>query len=267
MNLSRLKQSLISWFAAAGFEPVKTVAAVKNIGTTLKEFAAFKRQNAALENAWPTSFSAPCFIDRRDSGGVASGHYFHQDMLVARRISEANPKKHVDVGSRVDGFVAHVAVFREIEVFDIRPIPSTVKNILFVQRDIMDVENCPTDYCDSLSCLHALEHFGLGRYGDPIDAEGYIKGFNALTQILEAGGILYLSIPIGTERVEFNGHRVFSLSRVCELYLPCFELVGFSFVNDQGNLIVDHVLTEIDCIDNLNLNYGCGIFELRKRLM
>ena len=37
-------------------------------------------------------------------------------------IYAARPEKHVDVGSRVDGFVAHVASFREIEVFDVRPI-------------------------------------------------------------------------------------------------------------------------------------------------
>jgi len=32
----------------------------------------------------------------------------------------------VDIGSRVDGFVAHVASFREIEVFDVRPISAQI---------------------------------------------------------------------------------------------------------------------------------------------
>lgn len=41
---------------------------------------------------------------------------------MARWIYEAAPIKHVDVGSRVNGFVAHVASFREIEVIDVRPI-------------------------------------------------------------------------------------------------------------------------------------------------
>jgi len=50
--------------------------------------------------------------DRFDPGGDASGHYFHQDLIVARRIFERDPRKHVDVGSRIDGFVAHLAVFR-----------------------------------------------------------------------------------------------------------------------------------------------------------
>ena len=37
--------------------------------------------------------------------------YFHQDFVVARKIFERNPRLHIDVGSRVDGFVAHVATF------------------------------------------------------------------------------------------------------------------------------------------------------------
>jgi len=56
--------------------------------------------------------------DRFDPGGDASGHYFHQDLIVARRIFERDPRKHVDVGSRIDGFVAHLAVFRQVEVID-----------------------------------------------------------------------------------------------------------------------------------------------------
>ncbi|MBV5330073.1 MAG: DUF268 domain-containing protein, partial [Chlorobium sp.] len=49
-------------------------------------------------------------------------------------------------------------------------------------------------YCDSLSCLHALEHFGLGRYGDPIDPHGYADGLRNMVKILRQGGLFYLSV-------------------------------------------------------------------------
>ena len=65
-------------------------------------------------------------------------------------------------------------------------------------------------YCDSLSCLHAIEHFGLGRYGDTIDARGYEHALTHLAYLLEPQGTLYLSTPLGRERVEFNAHRVFA---------------------------------------------------------
>ena len=71
-------------------------------------------------------------IDERFAeSGIMSGHYFHQDLLVARKLFNANPQRHVDIGSRTDGFVAHAAAFREIEVFDIREQHSKVKNIVF----------------------------------------------------------------------------------------------------------------------------------------
>lgn len=45
---------------------------------------------------------------------VASGHYFHLDLFVVRRIHEGKPIKHADVGSMIDGFVAHIASFRAL---------------------------------------------------------------------------------------------------------------------------------------------------------
>ena len=85
---------------------------------------------------------------------------------MARRIYENNPDIHFDVGFRVDGFVVHVAAFRKIKVVDIRPQASQIKNIEFLQADMMSpVSDSLVACCDSLSCLHALEHFGLGRYG------------------------------------------------------------------------------------------------------
>ena len=78
----------------------------------------------------------PCLFDKHEAGGIASGHYFFQDLIVAQKIFLRNPVKHVDIGSRIDGFVAHVATFREIEVFDIRPIQSIINNIKFKKADL-----------------------------------------------------------------------------------------------------------------------------------
>ena len=40
--------------------------------------------------------------------------------------------------------------------------------VVFRQADLMNPVSLPITagegYCDSLSCLHAIEHFGLGRY-------------------------------------------------------------------------------------------------------
>jgi hypothetical protein len=158
----------------------------------------------------------PCLDDRYAEGGSANNEYFWQDLLVAQQIFRHKPFKHVDVGSRIDGFVAHVASFRPLEVFDIRPLSSNIPGVVFKQADLMSIESVKAlsagadGYCDSLSCLHAIEHFGLGRYGDPVDPFGYKKGIENLSRLLKTGGRLYLSTPIGIERVEFNANWVFN---------------------------------------------------------
>ena len=156
--------------------------------------------------------------ERIKESGSANWHYFHQDLLVAQRIFEIKPITHLDIGSRVDGFVAHVASFRKIEVLDLRPTQAEVENISFKTADLMKVEDALLNYCDSLSCLHALKHFGLGRYNDPIQFDGYLDGLDSMYKILKRGGKFFLSVPIGKQRVEFNAHRVFSIRYLLKLF-------------------------------------------------
>ncbi|NTU53780.1 MAG: DUF268 domain-containing protein [Chlorobiaceae bacterium] len=170
----------------------------------------------------------PCMHDRHEDGGSTKSEYFWQDLLVARAIHAAKPVKHVDIGSRVDGFVAHVASFRDIEVFDVRPIRTDVPGVVFRRADLMNPASLLTaagvGYCDSLSCLHAIEHFGLGRYGDPVNPQGYQRGIANMAQLLQPGGMFYLSTPIGKERVEFNANWVFDPRSI----LHCAEAAGMT---------------------------------------
>lgn len=207
----------------------------------------------------------PVLRDWQDQAGVASGAYFHQDLLVARRIHEARPQRHVDVGSRIDGFVAHVAVFREIELLDIRPIDVRIHNVRFLQADLMREDPALDGLTDSLSCLHALEHFGLGRYGDPIDPEGHLRGFRSLVRMVRPGGTLYLSFPVGAPVVEFNAHRVFSATEV--LGWPGsehLELLRFDVVDDKGALHEGIAPGDI-ATATAGLRHGCGIYTFRRR--
>lgn len=71
----------------------------------------------------------PCLDDKYDNAGTWDGHYFYQDLYVAQKIFKKKPVKHVDIGSRIDGFVTHVASFREIELLDIRKMESSIPNI------------------------------------------------------------------------------------------------------------------------------------------
>jgi hypothetical protein len=214
----------------------------------------------------------PCLHDRFEEGGSTKSEYFWQDLSVAQWIFRENPLKHVDVGSRVDGFVGHVASFREIEVFDVRPLSSRIPNVIFKQADFTKFESIKKyssqdGYCDSLSCLHAIEHFGLGRYGDPIDPAGYEKGITNLALLLKPKGVLYLSTPIGRQRVEFNANWVFDPQTIinCALQngLTLKKLLIFNSNKMDLQLIN---LSESALIELARQPYNLGIFIFIKSL-
>jgi SAM-dependent methyltransferase len=244
--------------------PKKLFRFLRHAPSLLGELSELKKQARASMHKFPISRINPYPHEKKQQSGTAKGHYFHQDLYVARRIYESSPEKHVDIGSRVDGFVAHVAAFRDIEVLDIRPMNSNVPHIRFKQADLMSPPAEMAGYCDSLSCLHAIEHFGLGRYGDPIDFEGHIKGLNSLHTILKTGGTLYLSCPIGPQRIEFNAHRVFAVRYLLSLFEGKFKLRTFSYVDDQGDMHENVGLPDEQLATNFGCHYGCGIFELEK---
>lgn len=247
-----------------GLDFNKAFTNLSGIKWYLKDYRKLKNQ---LKNQtdFPITQFRPFLYEKKDSSGVASGDYFHQDLYVARRIFENNPKKHADVGSRIDGFVAHVACFRKIEVFDIRPLVSDLKNIKFIQADLMQMRPELLECTDSLSCLHTIEHFGLGRYGDPIDSDGHLKGLDSLFQMLSPGGKFYFSTPIGKQRIEFNAHRVFSVKYLLDLFILKYKIDGFSYVDDQGQMHENVELNQVNVDNNFGCFYGCGIFELTKK--
>jgi len=207
----------------------------------------------------------PCLFDRYADAGVTKSEYFWQDLIVAQRIFEKGPVKHVDVGSRIDGFVAHVASFRNIEIFDVRPMPTQIPRVTFQKADLM--QPLPFEqatYCDSLSCLHALEHFGLGRYGDPIDALGYEKGISNMAHLLKPGGIFYLSTPVGRPRVEFNANHIFDPEQIVKL-AKTNNLTLIELLVVRGDKGVEKVeLSQASFMDLVSQTYNLCIFVFIK---
>lgn len=258
---------LISLCRLVGVDPVKAVVTLRRIPRFFSQRRAFRGllQAAGLSDAWRDGKLYPCLTDDLEQSGTAKGVYFHQDLFVAQHVFACAPRRHIDVASRVDGFVAHVASFRPIEVIDIRPLQVTLPNVTFRQADLMSLPADLRECADSVSCLHALEHFGLGRYGDPLDAQGHRKGFDSLSAMVKPGGRLYLSVPIGPQRVEFNAHRVFSIASVLEMGRAAFDLEAFAYVDDQGDIHRDVQLTDEVIRTSAGCVWGCGIFVFRKR--
>jgi hypothetical protein len=138
---------------------------------------------------------------------------------------------------------------------------SVHENIKFRQADLMDSHDLGKT--DSLSCLHAIEHFGLGRYNDPVDVDGHNKGIANLVNLVEKGGRMYISFPIGkNDEVHFNAHRVFHPGTI--LKHPSIEksmrLIRFDFVDDNGDLHLSKLIEDV----TVDTRYGCGIYTFEK---
>ena len=206
----------------------------------------------------------PCYSDHSRAAGDLPKHYFQQDLFVAQEVFRSSPVRHIDVGSRIDGFVAHVATFRKIEVVDIRPMNDVNQNIRFLQFDVTQKESVPHGICDSLSCLHTIEHIGLGRYGDTINPDGWLTALDNLLLMLKSGGTLYLSAPIGEGTIEFNAHRIFLLQDLLNAVSERASVVSVDLLGDD-----DRFMTNSECNAYIrgelpNVKYGCAIIKAIK---
>ena len=123
MNLNLIKR--IHWFLSSqlGFDPIRICTSLRGIPIYIRSYFKFKKMYKGKIEIMP------CLSDRYGEGGATKSEYFWQDLLVARLIYKSNPLRHVDIGSRFDGFVAHIASFRDCEVFDVRPITTKISGI------------------------------------------------------------------------------------------------------------------------------------------
>ena len=243
----------------AGIQPRRIAATLRGWRRYVRERKAYRIAGSGGD--FPMGRELPILTEWNEAAGSLGG-YFYQDQLVARWIFESEPIRHVDIGSRLDGFIGSLSVFREVDVIDIRPEPAKVRNVRFHQLDLMD--DVPDEWIactDSLSCLHTIEHFDLGRYGDPIDPEGHLKGIGQLKKMVAPGGVLYLSTQIGPQRVEFNAHRVFAPATLAGWFGEGWEIEQCAVIDDN-NLVTES--PDVGMLKRFAGNLGVGIVAARK---
>ena len=204
----------------------------------------------------------PIFSDFNSKSADIPKHYFYQDLIISSSIYKRKPLKHVDVGSRIDGLVAQVASFRKIEVLDIRSNEIKNDNIIFKKMDINRIKRKYENYTDSLSCLHTLEHIGLGRYGDPIEPNGYLKTFENLVKMLKKNGYLYISFPISSQKkVFFNSERRFTPIEITK-WSTKVKLIRFDYIDDNENIFKNINPSKLS---QKSIFFGCGIYTFVKK--
>jgi SAM-dependent methyltransferase len=183
-------------------------------------------------------------------------HYFYQAAWLARRLAAKAPVKHVDIGSDVR-MINVMSAFVPVEFLDYRPLQVSLSGLTCGKEDLVALSRHTASIL-SLSCLHVVEHVGLGRYGDMLDPNGSRKALRELQRVLAPDGRLYLSLPVGRERVCFNAHRVFDPHSVIDL-MSSLHLIEFSLVDDRGDFH-ENVSPDMARL----MEYGCGLFVFEK---
>jgi SAM-dependent methyltransferase len=196
--------------------------------------------------------------DQFAPAGSVRGHYFHQDLWAARMVRSLGVARHVDIASRLDGFVAHVLPFAEVEYVDIRPVDADVPGLTSRIGSVVDLPYADQSVV-SLSCLHVIEHIGLGRYGDPIDPDGHVAAARELSRVLAPGGTLLIGTPVGRERLCFDAHRVFDPDTIVRIF-GALRLRSFALIDDTGA----GVRNDADFADARQCEYGCGLFVFER---
>lgn len=234
----------------------------RGIANLRKEFDVFCRlsQASGVDSRfilrWQDRY--PCIEDRTATTSF-DRHYTYHTAWAARILAETRPAVHVDIASSLS-FICTVSAFVPIRFYDYRPADLRLSNLTCGAADLLSLP-FPDRSINSLSCMHVVEHIGLGRYGDPLDPEGDRKAMRELERVLAPEGTLLIVVPVGRPRVCFNAHRIYSFHQVREAF-GNLQMRQFALIAEDpasGGLILSPPLDVVD-----SQNYGCGCFWFSK---
>jgi SAM-dependent methyltransferase len=199
----------------------------------------------------------PCLNDNTGSTPF-DAHYIYHPAWAARIVREINPDMHIDISSTLH-FCSILSAFIKTEFYDYRPAALNLANLASLHADLTSLHFADNSIL-SLSCMHTLEHIGLGRYGDPLNPDGDLKAFGELKRVCAPGGNLLIVVPVGVKRLQFNAHRIYNPFEIIG-YMDGFSLKKFSLIDDQGGY------TEKASLESAaTQKYGCGCYWFIKNI-
>lgn len=224
-----------------------------------KDRELYSKMNKRPEFAVKEEYLYPIIKDKYAKNG-GMNEYFWQDLWAAQYIIAEGIQEHYDIGSSVNGFIAHLlAADIKVNMIDVRPFSGVAKNLCTIIDDATMMNYFEDNSISSLSALSSLEHFGLGRYGDPVDPEACFKCFKQIQKKMKKGGKLYVSVPVATDRVQFNAHRIFYAETIIKNF-DQLNLLEYSVIKDRKI----YYNVDLHAYDNLEYNYVVGLFRFQK---
>ncbi|OWK71756.1 DUF268 domain-containing protein [Pedobacter sp. AJM] len=221
-----------------------------------EQFSLFKEKTKEVRFECSEDDLYPCLNDSTESTGF-DAHYIYHPAWAARILKEINPVKHIDISSTLH-FCSIISAFIPVEFYDYRPADLNLSNLLSQKADLTQLF-FESNSIECLSCMHTIEHIGLGRYGDPIDPDGDLKAINEIKRVVKKGGSILFVVPVGKPKIMFNAHRIYDPKMIID-YFSGFELRKFSLVTDQNDFIDQAEINE-----GTAQTYGCGCFWFIKK--
>lgn len=223
----------------------------------ITEFISFsKKADKRFSILWKNR--CPQLLDKTPTT-LFDAHYIYHPAWAIRILVETKPAKHIDISS-ILYFSTMASAFLPVEFYDYRPANVKLDNFISKEGDLMKLP-FDSDSVESLSCMHTIEHIGLGRYGDPIDPDGDIKAMKELIRVLAPKGNFLFVVPIGKPMVQFNAHRIYSYNQIMD-YFKDLTLKEFSLIPDDGQKkgIIKNASEDLAN----SQRYACGCFWFTK---
>jgi len=227
-----------------------------------KKYARYKEQLEYFKSRLPagTNITEYACLDDNTYVTAIEPHYTYHPAWAARVIAQIKPAKHIDISS-ITSFGTVLSAFIPVEFYDYRPANIRLSGYTPGRADLTDL-HFGTDSIESLSCMHTVEHIGLGRYGDPLDIEGDVKAIKELQRVVKKDGNLLFVVPVGDARIEFNAHRVYAYETIIH-HFDEMELVEFALIPDDFENTGYLVNPPMEIISKQH--WGCGCFWFTKK--
>jgi len=131
-------------------------------------------------------------------------------------------KKVAVIGSETPWIEAILMNFGAKEVTTVEyNVPICDHNIL---KAISYKEFCnSSEKYDAIVSYSSIEHSGLGRYGDALNANGDIETMEQIYKCLTDGGLCFVGFPVGKDCLVWNAHRIYGEIRLKMMYLDKFK--------------------------------------------
>lgn len=198
------------------------------------------------------------FLNDADPEKHFDAHYIYHTAWAARLLASDPPAIHSDFSSSLY-FSGITSAFIPTVFLDYRPAELNLAGFTGKHCDLVNLE-IEDNSLESVSCMHVIEHIGLGRYGDPLDPQGDQKACHELQRVTRSGSRLIIVVPVGRSRIQFNANRVYSFQEVLDLFSGC-RLKSSALVTDDASR---GLLTNPDPEEFDRQSYGCGCFEFIK---